>query len=257
MSVLVQAQTGAVRTLRLNRPEKLNAFDAALQHELRAGLDAAAADASVRVLVLTGSGRAFSTGADVDELVDPETGAARPLGALLREGFNPIVMTLRTMEKPVIAAINGVVAGIGFSIALACDMRIAAAEARLTLGFARLGLIPDGGATVLLPQVLGLGRALELAWTNRTLTADDAQRLGLVNSVVPVDDLEREVQAFAQQLAEVPATALALTKRAFTAAVFPNLAEVLEREAVIQEEAARSPDLVAAVRAFRERGTQR
>ena len=252
MTVLLQARAGGVLTLTLNRPEKLNAFDGALRDALLAAIEAAAVDDAVRVVIVTGSGRGFSTGADLDDLFDPNGDASASVREQLA-GYNPIVLGIRRMEKPVIAAINGVAAGIGLSMALACDLRIAAAEAQFTMGFSRIGLVPDGGATLLLPLLAGLPRALAFAWTSDVITADEALRIGMLNDVVPGDALAREAQALANRLIAVSPTALALTKRAFNAAVCPQLEAVLEREAVLQEEAARSPGVLEAVNAFRER----
>jgi 2-(1,2-epoxy-1,2-dihydrophenyl)acetyl-CoA isomerase len=253
MSVLLQARAGGVLTLTLNRPEKLNAFDGALRDALLAAIEAAAADDAVRVVILTGSGRGFSTGADLDDLFEPDADASVLVREQLRDRYNPIVLGLRRMEKPVIAAINGVAAGIGLSMALACDLRIASAEAQFTMGFSRIGLVPDGGATLLLPLLAGLARGLAFAWTSDVIGADEALRIGLLNDVVPADALARETHALANRLMAISPSALALTKRAFNAAVCPELEAVLEREAVLQEEAARAPGVIEAVNAFRGR----
>jgi 2-(1,2-epoxy-1,2-dihydrophenyl)acetyl-CoA isomerase len=153
----------------------------------------------------------------------------------------------------VIASLNGIAAGVGLSLALACDLRIAADDVILTLGFSKIGLVPDGGGSFLLPLLVGIGRGLELAWTSDKIDAAEGHRLGLLNRVVPSAALEAETQAYAERLAEVSPTALALTKRAFNRAVLPNFAAWLDEEADLQEEAASGPDLMEGVRAFMEK----
>jgi 2-(1,2-epoxy-1,2-dihydrophenyl)acetyl-CoA isomerase len=256
MASLLRSHVDGVLTLALNRPDKLNAFDDALATALLAALTEAGSDPTVRVVVLTGSERAFSAGQDLDELFDAEAGLAHSVREHLRASFNRIAIALRTIDKPVIAAVGGVAAGVGLSLALACDLRFAADDARFTLGFSRIGLIPDGGASVMLPLLIGLGRALELAWTSDVIDAAEAHRIGLVNRVVPAISLGDDTAAFARKLAGMSGSAVALTKRAMNAAIVPQLAAVLEGEAELQERAASSPDVRAGVRAFRERRAQ-
>jgi 2-(1,2-epoxy-1,2-dihydrophenyl)acetyl-CoA isomerase len=256
--VLLRSRADAVLTLTFNRPDKLNAFDNALRTALLDALVEAERDPAVRVVVLAGSGRAFSAGQDLEQLIAAGGGEIpASVGSVLRSGFNRIATLLRTMEKPVIASFGGAVAGIGLSLALCSDVRLAADDSKLTLGFSRIGLLPDGGATVMLPLLAGLGRALELAWTSDVIDAQEAHRLGLVNHVVPAADLAAETAKLAQRLASSSATALALTKRAFNAAVCPNFADVLEREATLQEIAAAGPDARAGITAFLERRAAR
>jgi 2-(1,2-epoxy-1,2-dihydrophenyl)acetyl-CoA isomerase len=250
-SVVLQSRAGNVLTLTFNRPDKLNAFNDEITQALLDELGAAATDPSVRAVVLRGSGRGFSAGQDLETFVRRREGPERvSVAEHLRGGYNKIVTLIRTMEKPVIASLNGIAAGVGLSTALCCDLRIAADDAVLTLGFSKIGLIPDGGASLMLPVLAGFGRGLELAWSSDRIGASEAHRLGLVNKIVPAADLEAETAAYAKRFAEVSPVAVGLTKRAFNAAVLPNFAAWLETEAELQEEAAGGPDLMEGVSAF-------
>ncbi len=254
-SVVLATRAGAVVTLTLNRPEKLNAFNDDMARELLAALDAAADDPGVRALVLCGAGRSFSSGQDLEAFVRMQRGESGRVSIAehLRHGYNRLVMRIRTIGKPVVASVGGMTAGVGLSIALSCDVRIVADDAVLTLGFAKIGLIPDGGASFMLPLLAGFGRGLELALLSDRIDAREAHRLGLVNRVVAAADLANDTAAFAQRLAEVSPIAAALTKRAFNEAIMPNFAAWLEREAEMQEEAAAGGDLMEGVGAFLEK----
>jgi 2-(1,2-epoxy-1,2-dihydrophenyl)acetyl-CoA isomerase len=251
---ILRTERDGVLTLAFNRPEKLNAFNAEMTAALIAALDDAERSASVRVVVLAGTGRGFSAGQDLEEFVrragSPGHGS---IAELLRTGFNRAATRLRTIDKPVIAALNGIAAGVGLSMALACDLRIAADDALLTLGFSRIGLIPDGGASYLLPVLAGFGRGLELALTSSRIDAREAHRLGIVNRVVPAVELTEASNALAAELIALPASALALTKRAFNRAILPGFSAWLEEEAQLQELAAQNPDHAEGVRAFLEK----
>jgi 2-(1,2-epoxy-1,2-dihydrophenyl)acetyl-CoA isomerase len=251
---ILRTERDGVLTLAFNRPEKLNAFNAEMTEALIEGLAEAERSASVRVVILAGTGRGFSAGQDLEEFVR-RTASADPISIseLLRTGYNLAVTRLRELEKPVIASLNGIAAGVGLSLALACDLRIAADDALLTLGFSRIGLIPDGGASYLLPLLAGFGRGLELALTSARIDAHEAHRLGLVNRVVPAAELAQASGALAADLAALPASALALTKRAFNRAILPGLSAWLEEEALLQELAAQNPDHAEGVRAFLEK----
>jgi len=253
-SVLISSRSGNVLTLTLNRPEKLNAFNDDLPHALIAAFEGAATDASVRAIVLRGSGRGFSSGQDLETFVARRSGE-HPISVAdhLRQTYNKLVTRIRTIEKPVIASLNGIAAGVGLSIALCCDLRIAADDAVLTLGFSKIGLVPDGGASLMLPLLAGFGRGLELAWSSDRIDAHEAHRLGLVNRVVPRAQFEDETAAYAQRFADVSPIAVGLTKRAFNQSTLPNFAAWLEAEATLQEEAATGPDLMEGVSAFMEK----
>jgi 2-(1,2-epoxy-1,2-dihydrophenyl)acetyl-CoA isomerase len=253
-SILSRSEQAGVLTLTFNRPERLNAFNVELTGALNEALDFAARESSVRVVLLRGSGRGFSSGQDLEEFWTLKGSSSNfSVAEHLRTGFNLAVMKIRTLEKPVIAALNGVAAGVGLSLALACDLRIAGDDALITLGFSKIGLIPDGGASLFLPLLAGFGRGLELAWTSDRIDAHEAHRLGIVNRVVTAPTLHDEAVAYAQAFTEISPTALALTKRAFNRAMVPQLAGWLDEEARIQEEAAAGPDLAEGIRAFIEK----
>lgn len=239
-----------IATITLDRPDVLNAFDRALKDELLAALHAAAKDSGVRVVVVTGAGRAFSAGQDLKASQGAEAG---PLDRELRERYNAIVLAIRTMEKPVIAAVNGVAAGAGMSLALACDIRIASEDASFIEVFGRVGLVPDTGSTWFLPRLVGPAKALELMWTTDALDAKSALALGLVNRVVPAAELMTESRALATRLASAAPLSLALAKRAVNRALEVGLADALDYEASLQGIAGRSGDHAEGVRAFVEK----
>ncbi len=251
-SLLVDVADG-IATLTLNRPATLNALD----HGMRGALAGAVADIRrdrrVRVVVLTGAGRAFCAGQDLRETADDPDGRPASFATLLREAYNPIILGLRALDQPVIAAVNGVAAGAGASLAFACDLRVAAEGASFLLAFGHVGLIPDSGATWFLPRLVGPARAAELAFTTDPLPAADAERFGLVNRVVPADRLAAETRTLAARLASASPRALALTKRALNRSLEVGLAEALDYEATLQGLAGRTADHVEGVRAFVEK----
>ena len=240
----------AVATITLDRPDALNALTVPLKHELLAAFEQVAGDAAVRAVVLTGAGRAFCAGQDLRERLEPD---AAPLEEEIRLRYNPLVRAMVGLEKPLIGAINGVAAGAGASLALACDLRIAAEGASFLLAFGRVGLVPDSGATWLLPRLIGGAKAAELALTGAALSAADAERLGLVLRVVPAGELAAAAQALAAHLAEGAPRALALTKRALAASWDATLEEQLETEADFQGQAGATADHAEGVAAFVER----
>jgi 2-(1,2-epoxy-1,2-dihydrophenyl)acetyl-CoA isomerase len=251
---VLREQHGGVLTLTLNRPEKLNALNEEMTDALLAAFADAAVDASVRAVVLRGAGRGFSSGQDLEAFVRLQA-SEEPFSVAehLRRGYNVLVTRIRALEKPVIASVNGIAAGVGLSIALCCDLRIAADDAVLTLGFSKIGLIPDGGGSLMLPLLAGFGRGLELAWTSDRIDAHEAHRIGLVNRVVPAAEIVAETAAYARRFAEISPAAAALTKRAFNAAVLSHFAAWLDAEAELQEVAAHEPDHAEGVRAFVEK----
>jgi 2-(1,2-epoxy-1,2-dihydrophenyl)acetyl-CoA isomerase len=248
-TVLRDAAEG-VLTLTLNRPDALNSFNIEMKDALLASLKDAARDKSVRVVVLTGAGRAFSAGQDLKERQDP---GAADLGTELRLRYNPIVLAMRRLEKPVIGAINGVAAGAGISVALACDMRIASESASFIEVFGRVGLVPDTGSSWFLPRLVGYAKAAEMSFTTESVDAATAERIGLVNRVVPADELTAAVNALAKRLAMAAPLALALAKRALNRALESGLEEALEYEAQLQSIAGRSKDHAEGVNAFVEK----
>jgi len=241
---------GPVATLTLDRPEALNALTVPVKVALRDALESLAVDRAVRVVILTGAGRAFCAGQDLAERDEPD---AAPLEVEVRERYNPIIRALRSMGQPVIAAVNGVAAGAGASLAFACDLRIAAEEARFVLAFGRIGLVPDSGATWFLPRLVGPAKAAELALLGDPVDAAEALRLGLVSRVVPGDRLMDEARALAGRLAEGAPLALSLTKGALDRALTIDLDEALEGEAKLQGIAGASADHAEGLAAFREK----
>jgi 2-(1,2-epoxy-1,2-dihydrophenyl)acetyl-CoA isomerase len=241
---------GPVATITLDRPDALNALTIPLKRELLRALRDAERDRSIRAVVLTGAGRAFCAGQDLRERLEPD---ATPLDVEVRERYVPLVRQLVTMPKPVVAAVNGVAAGAGASLAFACDLRVAADDARFVLAFGRIGLVPDSGATWLLPRLVGLGRATELALLPDPIGADEALRIGLVNRVVPADRLLAEAQELAGRLAEGAPRAVALTKRALARGLESGLDAALEYEAALQGVAGRTADHAEGIAAFVEK----
>ena len=253
-SVVLVDNEGGVRTLCMNRPEVLNALSDELLDRLGEEAEAAARDEAVRCLVITAAGRAFCAGQDLDTLKRRMGNPDAPdLGEHLRDRYNPLIVTLRTMEKPVVASVNGVAAGAGCSLALACDVRVAGQSAGFILAFINVGLIPDAGATLTLPRLVGVGRATEMAFTGRKIGADEALQWGLVNRVVADDDLQAATTKLAQGLASLPTRAMGLTKRALNHGWPAALEDQLAYEAVLQATAARTEDHVEGVEAFLEK----
>ncbi|HEY1419649.1 MAG TPA: enoyl-CoA hydratase-related protein [Candidatus Dormibacteraeota bacterium] len=242
---------GGVGWIRLDRPEKMNAIGALTRHQLGEAIKQAERDEAVRVVVLTGSGRAFCSGADVTEMVG-EGGMRTPedVGNVLRTEYMPMLTRLRTMPKPVIAALNGPAVGIGASYALACDMRIGVPEAYILEAFVNIGLAPDGGVSWLLPRLAGTGVAYEMFFTGKPLQAVDAHRLGVINRLVPAERLEAEVRELANQLAAQPRQAMAAAKRAVNHALESSYEEALEFESYLQESQAASREFADGVQAF-------
>lgn len=240
-----------IATITLNRPDNLNAINGALAAEVADAALAAGKDEGVRVVVVTGAGRAFCSGADLMQFKDVET--APPVGDILRDRYNPMIEALVRVERPVVAAVNGIAAGAGASIALACDFRIASDEARFFQAFVKIGLIPDSGATYFLPRLVGYAKALELAMLGDQVGASDAERLGLVTKVVPHDSLADETRAFASALAGGPTRAYALTRKALVFGMENGLAPAMDYEADLQAHLALSHDFREGIASFREK----
>jgi 2-(1,2-epoxy-1,2-dihydrophenyl)acetyl-CoA isomerase len=252
--VLTDVHDG-VQTVTLNQPAKFNALSSAMLQDLGEVLRSVERDDSVRALVLTGAGSAFSSGADLTEFTFGD--GAPDAGDVLRRRYTPLVSRLHALEKPVLAAINGVAAGAGLSLALACDLRFAAESARLTVAFVRIGLVPDAGLMYFLPRLIGPAKTLELSWTGDPIGAREAYELGVVNSVLPDDQVLGHTQALAARLANGPRKTLALIKRAVNQAHELPLDRVLELEATYQTIASRDPNFAEGVAAFREKRAPR
>ncbi|MGK2851142.1 MAG: enoyl-CoA hydratase/isomerase family protein [Candidatus Limnocylindrales bacterium] len=260
MSAFVRAERrGAVLTITLDRPDRRNSLTREMMVALTDHVTSAAQDDRVGVVVLTGSSGAFSAGADIDTLLPPavpdgdgETQSER-LADLVRSVVNPMIRALIGLDKPVLAAVNGVAAGVGVSIALAADARIACSSARFIMAWRNIGLVPDGGATYLLPEVVGRSKALELAWLGETISVRDAHAIGLVNLVVDDDLLMEVTMGLADRLARGPAQAMQLTKRAMRHTERLALDAALDREASYQASAAQTRDFFEGITAFREK----
>jgi 2-(1,2-epoxy-1,2-dihydrophenyl)acetyl-CoA isomerase len=245
--------TGGVGTVVLNRPEKMNAFFGPMRDEIAEALETMADREDVRVVVVTGAGRAFCTGADVGYMAGLlERGDYHEANALVRAGRR-VVGTITSMAKPVIASLNGPAAGGGANLALACDLRIASDRASIGQTFNRIGLHPDWGGTWLLPALVGRARAAELFFFGDMIDAEDALRLGLVNRVVPHERLEAETREWAERLAAKPALPLALAKQALRLADGASLDEMLDYEGEAQDRCFRSADALEGTRAFMEK----
>ena len=249
MSALLLDLSEGVQTLTLNQPEKLNALSSEMVRDLAQALRAAERDDAIRVLVLTGAGRGFSSGADVGEFQFRD--GPPDLGATLRGSLNPLIARLHALEKPVLAAINGVAAGAGLSLALACDLRFAAESAQFVLAFSKIGLVPDSGLFYFLPRLIGPGKTLELAWTADPISAKDAYDLGMLNGVEPDGQVLDRTQELGARLARGPIKVQALIKRAVNQAHELPLERILELEAAYQTIASRDPDFAEGLAAFR------
>jgi 2-(1,2-epoxy-1,2-dihydrophenyl)acetyl-CoA isomerase len=243
---------GAVATITLNRPERLNAWSQQLGEELRDAILRDAASDDVRCVVITGAGRGFSSGADLKDILERgASGEPQPdIGELLRERYHPIITGIRELPKPVVAAVNGPAVGIGCSLALACDLIWAAESAIFGLAFVKIGLVPDGGSTILVPAALGKARATEMTLLGDNISAQQALDWGLINRVVPDAELTSDVDELASRLASGPTRAYGQAKRALNNSIFKLMEEQLELEAEIQTEMAQSADFSEGVSAF-------
>jgi 2-(1,2-epoxy-1,2-dihydrophenyl)acetyl-CoA isomerase len=246
-TILVETADG-VATITLNRPDSLNALNGAMRRELLAAFKAAGRDEAIRAVVLTGAGRGFCSGADL------RGGAKeRAFRRVLTDEYNPLIVVIRELPKPVIAAVNGVAAGAGVSLALASDLVYASEDARFIQAFVRIGLVPDSGSTRTLVRALGRHRAAALIISGEPLSAAEAQAVGLVNEILPAEQLATTVQAAAAKLAAAPTRAIGLAKRAINHAEDALLAESLAMEASLQELAGRTEDHAEGAASFAEK----
>jgi 2-(1,2-epoxy-1,2-dihydrophenyl)acetyl-CoA isomerase len=244
---------GAVTTITLDRPQAMNAVNLELGNDLLRALTEAADDDTVRAVLLTGNGRAFSSGADLRSGFEPTESGHPNVQKALVERFHPIILALRQMPKPAIAAVNGAAAGIGCSFALACDLVVAAESSYFLLAFVNIGLVPDGGSSVLIPERIGFARAAELAMLGERLPARKALEWGLINRVVSDETLMSEAAALADRLANGPTRSYAGTKRQLNAWQFSRIEDQLALEASLQQEMASSRDFMEGVAAFVEK----
>lgn len=251
---LLVSQDGPIRWLTLNRRRTLNSIDQTLIESLMNELADAARDVATRCIVITGANGAFSSGQDLDEVIvlEQSEGPAS-VGNMLRDRYAPLVLALRELPKPVVAAINGVATGAGLALALACDIRLASERASFITAPYRIGLMPAVGLSILLPAVLGYARAFDVCTLRDRIPADEAVQIGLVHRAVASAEFFDRVTETARHLAELPGRAFAMTKEAFNMASIPHLREQLEREVAWQVEAAISPDHAEGLISFKER----
>ncbi|MCA0404524.1 MAG: 2-(1,2-epoxy-1,2-dihydrophenyl)acetyl-CoA isomerase PaaG [Proteobacteria bacterium] len=248
-SILVQ-KAGGVCRITLNRPDKLNSFNDEMHRALRAAMEDARDDAEVRAILITGAGRGFCAGQDLGDRDPSKMTEAPDLGATVEAFYNPLTRLMRAIEKPIICAVNGVAAGAGANIALTCDIVLAAKSAKFIQAFSKIGLVPDSGGTWLLPRLIGEPRAKALTMLATPLSAEQAESWGLIWRAVPDEDLMKEAEALANQLAVGPTLGLGLTKKAIQAASENSHSEQLDLERDLQRQAGRSADYAEGVSAF-------
>lgn len=251
MSELITSHTqDGITTITLNRADKFNSFNRPMAAAFNEGLQAASADPSVRCVVITGSGKAFCAGQDLQEAIDPD---GPGLKKIIEEGYNPSILHITQMEKPVIAAVNGVAAGAGANIALACDFVIAKESASFIQAFSKIGLIPDSGGTYFLPRLVGYQRAIAQMMLGEKISALEAQQMGMIYKAVADEAFENIVHQLAQQLSSMPTRGLALTKKALQQSMTSSLPQQLEHELAGQLLAGATADHREGVQAFLEK----
>jgi 2-(1,2-epoxy-1,2-dihydrophenyl)acetyl-CoA isomerase len=249
---IVRSDANGVCTITLNRPSVYNSFNQTMAFQLQATLYACSKDDSVRVIVITGEGKAFSAGQDLGEATDNE---GPTLTSIVRDHYNPIILKIREIEKPVIAAVNGVAAGAGANIALACDITFAKKSASFIQAFSKIGLIPDSGGTFFLPRLIGMQKALALMMTGDKVSAEEAEKLNMIYKVIDDDDFSSEITRFSEQLAMMPTRGLGLTKKAVNLGLFNSLEDQLELEEKLQTQAGETDDFAEGVNAFLQKRT--
>jgi 2-(1,2-epoxy-1,2-dihydrophenyl)acetyl-CoA isomerase len=249
MEILTTIENGVCQ-LKLNRPAVFNSFNKAMALLLQSELDKAALNDQVRVIVLTGEGKAFCAGQDLSEAIDPE---GPELQTIVRDHYNPIIERIRTIEKPIIAAVNGVAAGAGANIALACDITIAKKSAAFVQAFSKIGLIPDSGGTYFLPRIIGSQKAMALFMTGDKISGEQADQLNMIYKAVEDELFDTEVNAFSKSIALMPTRALGLTKKAVNESYGNTLTEQLALEETLQTEAGSTYDFREGVNAFLEK----
>ncbi|MFI5219233.1 MAG: enoyl-CoA hydratase-related protein [Bacteroidia bacterium] len=240
----------SIAVILLNRPEKFNSFNREMALQMQHALNDAAEEKTVRAIYITGEGKAFSAGQDLTEAVDPN---GPDIEKIVDEHYNPIIKKIRTIEKPVVCAVNGVAAGAGANIALACDVVIAAASASFIQAFSKIGLIPDSSGTFFLPRLIGFQKASALMMLGDKVSALDALQMGMIYKVIDDDRLQTETMSIAKILSEMPTKALGLTKRLLNDSLFNTLEKQLDNERKLQAEAASSYDYQEGVKAFLEK----
>lgn len=245
--------SNGVLTIMLNRPDVLNSFNYAMAEEVQSAFQEAETNADIRCVLLTGNGRAFCAGQDLQEVTEIAKDPNRELSEVVHHTYNPIIKTIRNLEKPVICAVNGTAAGAGANIALACDMVIASEEAKFIQSFSNIGLIPDSGGTYFLPRLIGLARATELTFTGRPVKGPEAVAIGMIYKSVPADELMNDATALCEKFAQMPTRGYGLTKKGFNAGFSNDLETQLNLEADLQAEAGSTEDYHEGVAAFLEK----
>lgn len=240
----------SVLKITLNRPDKFNSFNREMALALQAALDNAATDSAIRAVYLTGEGKAFCAGQDLAEVVDPN---GVGLEKIVTEHYNPIIEKIRNIEKPVICAVNGVAAGAGANIALACDIVIAANSVAFIQAFSKIGLIPDSGGTFFLPRLIGFGKASALMMLGDKISASDAEKMGMIYKVIEDDKLQEDALTIAKTLANLPTRAIGLTKRLLNQSINNTLEQQLISEGIEQINASKTYDYNEGVKAFLEK----
>lgn len=247
---LIKTLQDGVLTLKFNRPQVFNSFNKTMALDLQAALKEAAIDEAVRAIVLTGEGKAFCAGQDLSEITDPN---GPEMTSIVRDHYNPIITLIRTIEKPVIAAVNGVAAGAGANIALCCDITIAKNTASFIQAFSKIGLIPDSGGTFFLPRIIGFQKAMALIMTGDKVSAEEAAQMNMIYRAVEDSEFDNFITTFSQKLAAMPTKGLGLTKRALNASMTNDLEAQLKLEEIIQTEAGKTVDFEEGVAAFLEK----
>jgi 2-(1,2-epoxy-1,2-dihydrophenyl)acetyl-CoA isomerase len=250
MASVLMEKREAVAIISLNRPEKYNAFNREMALSLQEKLDDCRRDENIRAVYLTGIGRAFSAGQDLDEVVDPK---GPKISNILIEHFNPIIKRIRKLEKPVVAAVNGVAAGAGANIALCCDVVVASKSASFIQAFSKIGLIPDSGGTYFLPRLIGFQKASALMMLGDKIGAEEAERLGMVYKVFADEVFANDSFQIAETLAALPTKGLAYTKQALNQSLYNNYEDQLHDEELLQEKAGMTHDYKEGVQAFLEK----
>lgn len=244
---LITSLTNGVYQITFNRPEVYNSFNKSMALALQKELDYSARDPEVRAVVLTGAGKAFCAGQDLAEATDPN---GPELESIVREHYNPIILKIRALEKPVIAAVNGVAAGAGANIALACDLTIAQENASFIQAFSKIGLIPDSGGTYFLPRIIGVQKALALMFTGDKISAKEAETVNMIYKCVSEEEFQSFITTLSQKLALMPTRALGLTKKAVNKSLSNDLTNQLDLEERLQTEAGKTEDFQEGVQAF-------
>jgi 2-(1,2-epoxy-1,2-dihydrophenyl)acetyl-CoA isomerase len=246
MEILKELINGVCR-ITLNRPSVFNSFNKTMAMQLQDVLDDCAVNPEIRAVLITGEGKAFCAGQDLAEAIDPE---GPELKSIVRDHYNPIIIKIRELEKPVIAAVNGVAAGAGANIALACDIVVAKKTASFIQAFSKIGLIPDSGGTYFLPRLVGMQKAMALMMTGDKVSADEAERMNMIYKVFEEETFEDEAMKLAENLATMPTRGLGLTKKAVNLGLFNSLEDQLDLEENLQTEAGETDDFTEGVNAF-------